>query len=89
MREQLNGTGYRPPQPNAPKHFYEQLVSGKNNIYHMTKTQNYVEKVAKRLVIGDKVLSASGKILTVSLVVFLHLHPPLECFCLWRYFFLF
>jgi hypothetical protein len=35
----------------------------------MTKTQNYVEKVAKRLVIGDKVLSASGKILTVSLVV--------------------
>lgn len=35
----------------------------------MTKTQNYVEKAAKRLVIGDKVLSASGKILTVSLVV--------------------
>ena len=35
----------------------------------MTKTQNYVEKAAKRLVIGDKVLSASGKTLTVSLVV--------------------
>lgn len=35
----------------------------------MTKTQNYVEKAAKRLVIGDKVLSASGKTLTVSLIV--------------------
>jgi hypothetical protein len=35
----------------------------------MTKTQNYVEKIVKRLVIGDKVLSASGKLLTVSLVV--------------------
>ena len=35
----------------------------------MTKKQNYVEKAAKRLVIGDKVLSASGKTLTVSLVV--------------------
>lgn len=35
----------------------------------MTKTKNYIEKAAKRLVIGDKVLSASGKTLTVSLVV--------------------
>ena len=35
----------------------------------MTKTKNYIEKAAKRLVIGDKVLSASGKILIVSLVV--------------------
>jgi preprotein translocase subunit YajC len=34
-----------------------------------TKTQTYVEKAVKRLVIGDKVLSASGKTLTVSLVV--------------------
>jgi hypothetical protein len=35
----------------------------------MTKTKNYIEKAAKRLVIGDKVLSASGKTLIVSLVV--------------------
>jgi hypothetical protein len=35
----------------------------------MTKTKNYIEKAAKRLVIGDKVLSASGKTLTVSLVI--------------------
>ena len=35
----------------------------------MTKTQKYVEKAAKRLVIGDKVLSASGKTLIVSLIV--------------------
>ncbi len=34
-----------------------------------TKTQNYVEKAVKRLVVGDKVLSASGKTLTVSLIV--------------------
>lgn len=35
----------------------------------MTKTKNYIEKAARRLVIGDKVLSASGKTLIVSLVV--------------------
>jgi hypothetical protein len=35
----------------------------------MTKTKNYVEKAAKRLVVGDKVLSASGKTLTVSLII--------------------
>ena len=39
----------------------------------MTKTKikevNTKEQAVKRLVIGDKVLSASGKILTVSLVV--------------------
>lgn len=35
----------------------------------MTKTKNYIEKAAKRLVVGDKVLSASGKTLIVSLVV--------------------
>lgn len=40
-----------------------------SNKQYMTKTQNYVEKAAKRLVIGDKVLSASGKTLTVSLIV--------------------
>jgi preprotein translocase subunit YajC len=34
-----------------------------------TKTQTYVEKAVKQLVIGDKVLSASGKTLTVSLIV--------------------
>jgi hypothetical protein len=35
----------------------------------MTKTKTYVEKIVKRLVVGDKVLSASDKLLTVSLVV--------------------
>jgi preprotein translocase subunit YajC len=35
----------------------------------MTKVQEYTDKIAKRLVIGDKVVSSSGKILTVSLVV--------------------
>jgi hypothetical protein len=37
----------------------------------MTKTKEVAtkEQAVKRLVIGDKVLSASGKILTVSLVV--------------------
>jgi preprotein translocase subunit YajC len=35
----------------------------------MTKTQKYTEKIIKRLVIGDKVLSSSGKLLTVSLIV--------------------
>jgi hypothetical protein len=35
----------------------------------MTKTKNYIEKAAKRLVVGDKVLSASGKTLTVSLII--------------------
>jgi hypothetical protein len=37
----------------------------------MTKTKevNTKEQAVKRLVIGDRVLSASGKILTVSLVV--------------------
>ena len=39
----------------------------------MTKTKikevNTKEQIAKRLVIGDRVLSSSGKILTVSLVV--------------------
>ena len=34
-----------------------------------TKEVNTKEQIAKRLVIGDRVLSASGKILTVSLVV--------------------
>lgn len=34
-----------------------------------TKTQTYIEKAVKRLVIGDKVLSASGNMLTVSLVI--------------------
>jgi preprotein translocase subunit YajC len=34
-----------------------------------TKEVNTKEQIVKRLVIGDKVLSASGKILTVSLVV--------------------
>ena len=34
-----------------------------------TKEVNTKEQAVKRLVIGDKVLSASGKILTVSLVV--------------------
>jgi hypothetical protein len=40
-----------------------------SNKQYMTKTKNYIEKAAKRLVIGDKVLSASGKTLIVSLVV--------------------
>jgi hypothetical protein len=35
----------------------------------MTKTKNYVDKIVKRLVVGDKVLSASGNLLTVSLIV--------------------
>jgi hypothetical protein len=35
----------------------------------MTKTHKYIDKIAKRLVIGDKVMSASGNILTVSLVI--------------------
>lgn len=35
----------------------------------MAKTQTYIEKAIKRLIVGDKVLSASGKLLTVSLVV--------------------
>lgn len=36
----------------------------------MTKTEHKcVEKIVKRLVVGDRVLSASGNILTVSLVV--------------------
>ena len=34
-----------------------------------TKEVNTKEQIVKRLVIGDRVLSASGKILTVSLVV--------------------
>jgi hypothetical protein len=34
-----------------------------------TKEVNTKEQAAKRLVIGDRVLSASGKILMVSLVV--------------------
>lgn len=34
-----------------------------------TKTNEYKEEIIKRLNIGDKVLSASGKHLTVSLVV--------------------
>jgi hypothetical protein len=34
-----------------------------------TKEVNTKEQIAKRLVIGDRVLSASGKILAVSLVV--------------------
>lgn len=33
------------------------------------KTLNTTEKIAKRLVVGDRVLSASGKKLLVSLVV--------------------
>lgn len=33
------------------------------------KTNEYKEEIIKRLKIGDKVLSASGKHLTVSLVV--------------------
>ena len=33
------------------------------------KTLNITEKIAKRLVVGDRVLSASGKKLLVSLVV--------------------
>jgi preprotein translocase subunit YajC len=35
----------------------------------MPKTQEYTQKIAKRLEIGDRVVSATGKILTVSLVV--------------------
>lgn len=35
----------------------------------MPKIQEYTDKIAKRLEIGDRVLSASGKILTVSLVI--------------------
>jgi len=34
-----------------------------------TKEVNTKEQIAKRLVIGDRVLSSSGKILTVSLVI--------------------
>ena len=34
-----------------------------------TKEVNTKEQIVKRLVIGDRVLSSSGKILTVSLVV--------------------
>lgn len=33
------------------------------------KTNEYKEEIVKRLKIGDKVLSASGKHLTVSLIV--------------------
>lgn len=33
------------------------------------KTLNITEKIAKRLVVGDRVLSASGKKLLVSLVI--------------------
>ena len=33
------------------------------------KTANLTEKIAKRLVVGDRVLSASGKKLLVSFVV--------------------
>ena len=33
------------------------------------KTANLTEKIAKRLVVGDRVLSASGKKLLVSLVI--------------------
>lgn len=40
-----------------------------SNKQYMTKTKNYVSKAAKQLVVGDKVLSASGKTLTVSLIV--------------------
>jgi hypothetical protein len=40
-----------------------------SNKQYMTKTKNYIEKAAKRLVVGDKVLSASGKTLTVSLII--------------------
>lgn len=32
----------------------------------MTKTRNTIEKAVKRLEIGDKVISASGKALTVT-----------------------
>jgi preprotein translocase subunit YajC len=35
----------------------------------LEKEVKYVEQAAKRLKVGDEVLSASGKILTVSLVV--------------------
>lgn len=33
------------------------------------KTLNITEKIAKRLIVGDRVLSASGKKLLVSLVI--------------------
>jgi len=33
------------------------------------KTLNATEKIAKRLIVGDRVLSASGKKLLVSLVI--------------------
>lgn len=33
------------------------------------KTLNVTEKIAKRLIVGDRVLSASGKKLLVSLVI--------------------
>jgi preprotein translocase subunit YajC len=36
---------------------------------NIQKEVQYVEQAAKRLKIGDEVLSGSGKILTVSLVV--------------------
>ena len=35
----------------------------------MTTTAKTTEKIAKRLVVGDRVLSASGKKLLVSLVI--------------------
>lgn len=35
----------------------------------MPKVREYTQKIAKRLEVGDKVESATGKILTVSLVV--------------------
>lgn len=36
---------------------------------NIQKEVKYVEQIAKRLKVGDEVLSSSGKILTVSLVV--------------------
>lgn len=38
-------------------------------IEEMPKAQQYTDKIAKKLQIGDRILSASGKILTVSLVI--------------------
>jgi hypothetical protein len=37
--------------------------------YVTMKTLNTTEKIAKRLVVGDRVLSATGKKLLVSLVI--------------------
>ena len=46
------------------KRFLMRLV-----LFVIMKTLNITEKIAKRLVVGDRVLSASGKKLLVSLVV--------------------